>query len=131
MTLHPPPVSTPYINGLEPAALAQHFGLPVYMVNLQEFNDAVLGSAMNSIPPRSMILFEDIDCMSGVQNRSSLPRTEVAAVPHSVTGATLSGLLNVLDGFSAPDSVIYVMTTNHQELTGPPLPTQCFLWRDA
>lgn len=25
MTLQPPPVSTPYINGLEPAALAQHF----------------------------------------------------------------------------------------------------------
>jgi chaperone BCS1 len=30
-------------------------------------------------------------------------------------GVTLSGLLNVLDGFYAPSNVLFVMTTNHVE----------------
>ena len=30
-------------------------------------------------------------------------------------GVTLSGLLNVLDGFSAPENVLFVMTTNRIE----------------
>jgi chaperone BCS1 len=30
-------------------------------------------------------------------------------------GVTLSGLLNVLDGFFAPNNVLFVMTTNHVE----------------
>jgi len=30
-------------------------------------------------------------------------------------GVTLSGLLNVLDGFHAPTGVLFVMTTNHVE----------------
>ena len=33
-----------------------------------------------------------------------------------VMGVTLSGLLNVLDGFSAPENVLFVMTTNHFEV---------------
>jgi chaperone BCS1 len=31
------------------------------------------------------------------------------------SGITLSGLLNVLDGFHAPSGVLFVMTTNHVE----------------
>ena len=31
------------------------------------------------------------------------------------SGVTLSGLLNVLDGFYAPTGVLFVMTTNHVE----------------
>jgi chaperone BCS1 len=31
-------------------------------------------------------------------------------------GVTLSGLLNVLDGFSAPENVLFVMTTNRFEV---------------
>jgi chaperone BCS1 len=34
---------------------------------------------------------------------------------------TLSGLLNVLDGFSAPENVLFVMTTNHFEVLDPAL----------
>jgi chaperone BCS1 len=36
-------------------------------------------------------------------------------------GVTLSGLLNVLDGLTAPDSVIYLMTTNHHDNLDPAL----------
>ena len=34
---------------------------------------------------------------------------------------TLSGLLNVLDGFFAPENVVFVMTTNHKEMLDPAL----------
>ena len=34
---------------------------------------------------------------------------------------TLSGLLNVLDGFHAPNGVLFVMTTNHVEKLDPAL----------
>jgi chaperone BCS1 len=34
----------------------------------------------------------------------------------AMMGVTLSGLLNVLDGFSAPENVLFVMTTNRFEV---------------
>jgi len=37
------------------------------------------------------------------------------------TGVTLSGLPNVLDGFHAPENVVFVMTTNHVEMLDPAL----------
>lgn len=36
-------------------------------------------------------------------------------------GVTLSGLLNVLDGFHAPEDVLFVMTTNRIEALDPAL----------
>jgi len=39
----------------------------------------------------------------------------------NTTGVTLSGLLNVLDGFHAPDGVVFVMTTNRIEALDPAL----------
>jgi mitochondrial chaperone BCS1 len=38
-----------------------------------------------------------------------------------VLAVTLSGLLNVLDGFHAPENVVYVMTTNRVEALDPAL----------
>jgi chaperone BCS1 len=36
-------------------------------------------------------------------------------------GVTLSGLLNALDGFSAPENVLFVMTSNRVEVLDPAL----------
>jgi len=36
-------------------------------------------------------------------------------------GVTLSGLLNVLDGFHAPENVVFVMTTNKVDALDPAL----------
>jgi hypothetical protein len=36
-------------------------------------------------------------------------------------GVTLSGLLNVLDGFSAPENVLFFMTSNQIEMLDPAL----------
>jgi mitochondrial chaperone BCS1 len=49
---------------------------------------------------------------TGQNGGATLGTKEV--VPNQ-NGVTLSGLLNVLDGFAAPTGVLFVMTTNHVE----------------
>jgi chaperone BCS1 len=106
------------------SALAAHFGLSIYTVNLADFNDRSLMSAVNQVPASSVLLFEDIDCMRGSQSRSggdpcggqNEPAPPSTKENNSTqNGVTLSGLLNVLDGFHAPNGVVFVMTTNHVE----------------
>jgi chaperone BCS1 len=47
-------------------------------------------------------------------NNGTQTQTEKGAA--AANGVTLSGLLNVLDGFYAPANVLFVMTTNHIEV---------------
>jgi chaperone BCS1 len=101
-----------------------------YVINLTEFNDRTLKTAMNDVPENSVILFEDIDCMKAgnrrpdsnewIEDQPSSIATEKAN-PAAGFAVTLSGLLNVLDGFHAPENVVYVMTTNRVEALDPAL----------
>jgi chaperone BCS1 len=110
------------------SGVAAKCGMSIYVVNLTEFNDRTLKSAMNDVPESSVILFEDIDCMRTGHRRADpgLPG-ELQVTGNEKkdgsgqTGVTLSGLLNVLDGFHAPENVIFVMTTNHVEMLDPAL----------
>ena len=76
-------------------------------------------SAINDVPPNSVLLFEDIDCMKSgkarVQDQAPKDPGDKKEDPLDRLGVTLSGLLNVLDGFYAPENVLFVMTTNHLE----------------
>lgn len=105
------------------SALAAHFGLSIYIVNLTDFNDRSLMRAVNQVPANSVLLFEDIDCMRGSQSRNTKSGTASGTKENepAVLGVTLSGLLNVLDGFHAPNGVLFVMTTNHVEQLDPAL----------
>ena len=107
------------------SALAASFGLAIYAINLAVFNDRSLMNAVNQVSPNSVLLFEDIDCMKsanarapsnarmndGTEARSEKEKENVA----DRNGVTLSGLLNVLDGFYAPTNVLFMMTTNRIE----------------
>jgi chaperone BCS1 len=102
--------------------------MSIYVVNLTEFTDRTLKSAMNDVPENSIILFEDIDCMKAGHRRKELDangdkpvQTEGATKSDASFGVTLSGLLNVLDGFHAPENVVYVMTTNDADALDPAL----------
>jgi chaperone BCS1 len=105
------------------SALAAHFGLSIYVINLADFHDRSLMNAVNQVPANSVLLFEDIDCMRGSRSRGGPDRepgtsgttTAGAKENAAANGVTLSGLLNVLDGFHAPSGVLFVMTTNHVE----------------
>jgi chaperone BCS1 len=112
------------------SAVGSKFGMSIYVVNLSELNDRTLKKAMNSVPENSVILFEDIDCMKAGNRRRELNecnQTRVLAKDNAQNvnsdrgGVTLSGLLNVLDGFHAPENVIFVMTTNDAEALDPAL----------
>lgn len=113
------------------SAVAAHFGLSIYIVNLTEMNDRTFKAAMNSVPENSVILFEDIDCMKASSrnletaeySQPQTTRTDVAIQARSSDrgGVSLSGLLNVLDGFHAPENVVFVMTTNDVEALDPAL----------
>ena len=81
-------------------------------------------SAVNNVPANSVLLFEDIDCMSSGKARvapsewsskKGLTSCDGKDEVLDRLGVTLSGLLNVLDGFSAPENVLFVMTTNRIE----------------
>jgi len=75
-----------------------------------------------------MILFEDIDCMrtgnrrpDGNDKREKEADNNGEKNPAANFRVTLSGLLNVLDGFHAPENVVFVMTTNRIEALDPAL----------
>ena len=104
------------------SAIAAKFELSIYAIKLTSFNDRTLAAAINEVPPKSVILFEDIDCMKTGRARPSqqLPEQKAAVGiatedPHDRFGVTLSGLLNVLDGFHAPENVLFMMTSNRIE----------------
>ena len=103
--------------------------MSIYVVDLANFNDRSLAAAINDVPPNSVILFEDIDCAKGGNARDKQEDpVRAQSVPGSkekdaadLLGVTLSGLLNVLDGFRAPENVFFVMTSNKIEELDPAL----------
>jgi chaperone BCS1 len=109
------------------SAIAAKFEMSVYAINLEHFNDRSLMRAINDVSADSIVLFEDIDCMASGKARPEKPsasmthgtREEKSEVPQ--LGVTLSGLLNVLDGFNTPENVLFVMTSNHVEGLDPAL----------
>ena len=113
------------------SALCGHFGLNLHLLNIAgpRMNDDRLVELMLSLPRRSMVLMEDVDAI--VPERKTKPKTAgpqsasdgtpTAAAPEDSEGVTLSGLLNCMDGITAPDGAVIVMTTNHPELIDPAL----------
>lgn len=92
-------------------ALASEFKLNLYQVNLrsQVLDDQELLLRLGEVPPGSVILFEDVDCLvAGREDKD-------------VKGVTLSGLLNGLDGVASQEDVIYVFTTNFYDRLDPAL----------
>jgi ATP-dependent 26S proteasome regulatory subunit len=111
------------------SALAAHFGLSIYLINLANFNDRSLMKAVKEVASNSVLLFEDIDCMKagnarvpanssanyGVLETGVVQLQNEKEIVADKNGVTLSGLLNALDGFYAPTNVLFMMTTNRIE----------------
>jgi mitochondrial chaperone BCS1 len=93
------------------SALAAHFGLSIYVINLGEFNDRTLMSAVNQVPANCVLLFEDIDCMRGSQSRQG-PNPNGGEAGTMSPGTKENTSMN---GVHAPSAVLFVMTTNHVE----------------
>ena len=94
-------------------AIAGVFGLHIYCLSLADPNmtEDQLGALFADLPPRCVMLLEDIDT-AGLDKRDS---TEATGLDNKKKGITLSGLLNVIDGVAAHEGHVLVMTTNFLE----------------
>ena len=88
-------------------AIANALKMNVFIVSISSLtNDESLNDAFRGVPANSIIILEDIDVASAVKDRDK----------DDDTGVTMTGMLNVLDGFQSPPGVITIMTTNRKEV---------------
>lgn len=87
--------------------LASALDMTICVINLGNafMGDDELGTMMRSVPDRSLILLEDVDCVFEKREGSKDKDNKL----------TFSGVLNAIDGVAAPEGHILVMTTNHVE----------------
>jgi chaperone BCS1 len=105
-------------------ALAGEFGLDLYEVKVPSIaNDADLEQMFQEIPPRCIVLLEDIDAVwAGRDQRQERHITDNSSESSaSLSNVTLSGLLNVLDGVGSQEGRLLIMTTNKPEQLDPAL----------
>ncbi|KAE8675738.1 EG protein [Hibiscus syriacus] len=102
------------------AAMANHLNFDIYNMNLSAiYSDSSLEYLLLHVSNRSILVIEDIDCTVKLQNREAGDQT--ASHPHGQ--ATLSGLLNAIDGLLSccGDARIIVFTTNYKDKIDPAL----------
>lgn len=92
-------------------SLAGKHELDIYTLQLSNISDTMLMRLFAELPPRCIVLLEDVDT-AGVGRRDSVDADQEK---ESKLAVTLSGLLNVLDGVSSQEGRILIMTTNYIE----------------
>lgn len=91
-------------------AIANELKMNVYIVSLTSLmSDESLSDCFGAIPSNSIVILEDIDIVSAVKERDK----------DDDNGVTMTGMLNVLDGFQSPPGVITIMTTNRLDVLDP------------
>lgn len=102
-------------------AIAYHFGINVYYLNLNDIvKDSSLQSLLSTVRPYSILLLEDVDSYDAALSRDDEDENEdKKAEPSKYGGSKTSALLNALDGIHTPHGIIIVMTTNHPEKLDP------------
>jgi chaperone BCS1 len=99
-------------------ALANHFNLPIYYLDLNAVtSNSKLMTLMSDLPRTCpfILLLEDIDTLEITQERSSTQSIKSNTSSYKINSLTLSSLLNILDGLISPENMIVIMTTNHIE----------------
>jgi chaperone BCS1 len=112
-------------------ALAGHFELDLYMLSLssKNLNDDMLNALFNLLPPKCIILLEDIDSAGidreiqnvGKPEEEGGERKENEDKKKKKHSVTLSGLLNTIDGAASQEGRVLVMTSNTPETLDPAL----------
>lgn len=86
-------------------AMASHLklDLAVLNLNLRRLSDGDLQALLAAIPPNTILLIEDIDCVFQQREAGKDKDNQI----------TFSGLLNALDGVASSEGTLLFMTTNH------------------
>lgn len=88
-------------------ALASELALNVCSLSLASptVTDEKIGNLLSTVPPRSVILIEDIDSFFHARDKAD-----------SQVKVSYSGFINALDGVAAHEGSVVFLTTNHPEL---------------
>lgn len=91
-------------------ALAGHLDFNIAILNVSQrgLHDDRLSQLLTKIPPRTIVLLEDVDV-------AFANRKKPDADGYSGATVTFSGLLNALDGVASAEERIIFLTTNHVE----------------
>jgi len=92
-------------------SLAHELGLTLFVLDLSSarITDQQLFALLAQVPPRSMILVEDVDRTRPIAAQAAKAKTD----KHADGGATISGLLNAVDGPTSGEGRVLVFTTNN------------------
>jgi hypothetical protein len=96
-------------------ALASRFGMDMYYLPLGDLSDdSNLTQMIARIPAGSALLLEDIDTFGIARKRDEAGEHTTGTMLDP--GASLSGLLNALDGMVTPHGLVTMMTTNNRSV---------------
>eukprot|EP01083_Nonionella_stella_P047865 128123_1 len=109
------------------SAIAGHIGYDICVMSLAQpgLTDDHLAISLINVPEKSLILFEDIDCLfydrakhDDSEDHMRKKHGGISSVRHNPNNyMSFSGFLNALDGVNAGEERIVFMTTNYvQEL---------------
>jgi chaperone BCS1 len=100
-------------------AIASAMKLDICIISLGGvgMDDQSLASSFSEVPPESIVLLEDIDCVFRERKKGE----------DQGGGVTFSGLLNAIDGVVASEGRILFLTSNHADQLDPALirPGRC------
>lgn len=106
-------------------AVATELRLDLYLLDLGDpaLGDVGLQAIVAQIPPRSILLIEDVDRLLDAPRRKAKKKDddEGDGEEESAMKVTLAGLLNALDGVLSSTGRILAMTTNHRDRIDPAL----------
>jgi len=87
------------------SALAGKFSLNICLLQIghKTLTDNVLHNLFMNVPPRSIILVEDIDTLFFERTNTNVNQS-----------VTFSGFINALDGVSSAEGKVIIVTTNHE-----------------
>ncbi|XP_039026040.1 AAA-ATPase At5g17760-like [Hibiscus syriacus] len=103
------------------AAMANYLKYDIYDLDLTDVHtNSDLRFLLLTMPSRSILIIEDIDCSIKLQNRELETESDGNQGDNQVT---LSGLLNFIDGLwsCCNEERIIIFTTNHKERLDPAL----------
>lgn len=92
--------------------LARKYGLAVYSVDAAGYMNPDFGAAMRMVPPRSIILFEDIDCHDITKRKPRVAKPGDTAGSEGMFAMNIGTLLNAIDGLNPAEQVLIFMTSN-------------------
>lgn len=86
------------------------------MLNISSVDDSGLAALFFDLPSRCVVLLEDVDAINASKIREKNDeRSSNPAELGFYKKASLSGLLNVIDGVTSSEGRVLMMTTNHPE----------------